>query len=431
MNKKKIIFDTILNIIASAIPIAMLQLIILPVIAARLGDTQYGLTITLVSLFTLFSHPFGNVLNNIRLLQNNEYERNNITGDFNVLLAASLAISTIIMVFGTIYYEGVISLVSIVLIIIISGLNLMREYLIVIFRITLNYKAILFNNVLLGVGYSVGLLLFYATEYWQLIYICGSVLSLVYITKNTNLLKEKLVKTTLFRTTTYKSVILFLSSFMKTALTSADKLLLFSLLGPTAVSIYYSSTVLGKIISMGITPISSVMLSYLARMEKVRFKSFIFIVSFAGIVCIVGYFVCVLISKPLLSLLYPAWADESMKLIYVTTATAIFGVMSSVIHPLILRFNNVNWQMVISGTNLVVYILCGLVFYKLYGLIGFCFGLLTASIVKLLMMIIIFMFSYHKGKNASNHGFKPNNGECTILQLEKGYCDKKQQQHHS
>lgn len=394
MNKKKFIFDVVLNIVASAIPIATLQLIILPSIASQLESEHYGLIITLISFLTLFSHPFGNVLNNIRLLQSKESTGNTINGDFNILLLLSLLINSFIIVIGAVYFEGKLLLLNIVLLLTISSLILIREYLVVTFRIILNYKAILLNNLILSCGYLIGLFLFFITGYWQFVYIIGLTLSLLYILKNTKLLEGGFRRTPNLKGTMYRCLILFMSTFLKTVTSYADKLLIFPLLGSSAVAIYYSSTIIGKIISMGITPLSSVMLSYLSKIERLKFRNFIYILFFTGIAGILGYLICIFISRPLLSLLYPKWVEESMKLIYITTGTAIIGALNTVLHPINLRFNNINWQVLINGIYLVAYIFCSLSLYKLYGLVGFCSGILLASIIKLMTMIMVFMFNH-------------------------------------
>lgn len=393
--KKQIIFsDFILNIIASAVPIIVMQIVILPIMGIRLGDKGFGLAVTLISMATLFSLPFGSVLNNIRLLMDNEYRKNNINGDFKILLTASIIINAIFMIIGTIYYEGRFSPVSIILVVLFSCLNILREYLIVSFRIKINYRAILLNNLMLSVGYLFGLLLFYFIEYWQIIFVSGSGFSLFYILKNSNIIYESFSKTKLFGKTLYNSLVLFFSVLMKTALTYADKLLLFPLLGSTGVSIYYTATLMGKILSLIFTPISSVMLSYLAKMSKIKIKQFVIIVTLTTVFGLIGYFIIIFISEPILNLLYPSWANESLKLINVTTATAILGVISSVINPVILRFNHINWQIVINLVNLILYTILVFVFYSFYGLIGFCFAMLIANIIKLLLMISVFIFGY-------------------------------------
>ncbi|MDM5209487.1 lipopolysaccharide biosynthesis protein [Cytobacillus kochii] len=401
MPKKKIIFDSILNIIAAAVPTLLIQIIILPIIGKRLGDENYGLAITLISMATLFSLPFGSVLNNIRLLMNDEYNNYGLQGDFKILLTVGMIINSVFIIIGTIYYEEKISIISLLLILLFSCQNILREYLVVSFRISLNYKAILLNNLILGMGYLFGLAIFFWIGYWQFIYVFGASFSLIYIIKKSDLIRERFSRTEMFNKTANKSVVLFFSVFMKTVLTYADKLLLFPLLGPAAVSIYYSSTLMGKIASMVVTPISGVMLSYLTKMEKMKLRDFFSILFLGTIVGIMGYFLIIFISEPILNILYPAWATESLKLIYLTTATAIIGVITSIINPIILRFNHINWQLIINIINLIVYIIFVFIFYSEYGLMGFCLGMLLASIVKLFIMVLVFVVNYRNKSSIS------------------------------
>lgn len=74
MKNKKFLVDSLLNIISAALPLLILQLVSYPLIAKALGGEEYGLIITLISVFTVVSFPLGNVLNNIRLLKDNEYK---------------------------------------------------------------------------------------------------------------------------------------------------------------------------------------------------------------------------------------------------------------------------------------------------------------------------------------------------------------------
>ncbi|THF80870.1 hypothetical protein E6C55_10155 [Cohnella fermenti] len=393
---RKLVSDSILNIIASSVPILFLQFIVLPIVGRQLGEQDYGLAVTIISLSTLFSLPFGSVLNNIRLLLNDEYQINKSIGDFNILLAASIIINSILMVVGTIYYEEHFSILNIIFVALFSCLNIIREYLIVSFRIIINYKAILINNLILAIGYLVGLVMFIVTGYWQLIFIFGASFSLLYIINKNNLINEKFAMTHLFKGTLYKSIILFFSVFMKTIITYADKLLLFPLIGPAAVSYYYSATIVGKFISMVTTPISGVLLSYLTKMERIRTRDFVAIITITTIVATFGYFIVILISEPILTLLYPKWADRSLELIYITTATALIGVISSIIQPFQLRFNDIKWQFIINLVNVLLYVICTILFYREYGLIGFCWAMLISSIVKLLMMIGLFILDNEK-----------------------------------
>ena len=48
------------------------------------------------------------------------------------------------------------------------------------------------------------------------------------------------------------------------------------------------------------------------------------------------------------------------------------------------------WQIIINGTNAVLYGALSMGLMKLFGLTGFCFGALITNVVKLIIMIIIY-----------------------------------------
>ncbi|MBA2175365.1 hypothetical protein H0266_10700 [Halobacillus locisalis] len=390
MYKRKFIFDSILSIVAAAIPILILQLFTLPIVGSLLGQESYGLVVALISLFTLISFPFGNVLNNTRLVMQKEYE-NQPKGDFHLLLLISVVLSVLMVSLGTLYYQESASIYEISFMIIITILNLMREYLIVDFRLNLNYKAILFNNVILGVGYLFGTIIFYYTKIWEVIFVSGLVASLVYILINSSLLKDCFEITELFKRTTYKFSVLYFSGLMKTSISYADKLLLFPLLGSKVVSIYYTATILGKITSMVIIPINNVILSYLSKLKSIKKERFIFVITISSALGVFAYFVIVFISPYVLYKLYPEWASESLNLIYITTASAIVTTLNSVSQPFILKFKSVNWQILISGSHVIIYLILAFYLYQHFGLIGFCIGILVASCFKLAFMICLFL----------------------------------------
>lgn len=389
--KKKVLYDSVLNIIAVMIPIFVLQIIILPLVAKTLGESQYGSAITIISFSTLFSLPLGNVLNNLRLLFNDQYTEEKIEGDFNLILFCSILINSLIMIVGSIYFKE--STASTLLTVVFSMTNILKEYLIVSFRIRLNYRQIVLNNIYLASGYIFGLLMFMITDYWQMVYLFGNSFSLVYILKHSDLLKENLKKTKLFKDTFYNYIVLFASVFLKNFMTYGDKIFLHPLIGPEAVAIYYSATLISKVISMFISPITSVLLSHLTKINELTTKSFIKIIFIILPMGSIGYFIILIISNPLLKILYPQWITESLRLIPITGATAIIALCTSILHPFILRFKSINWQILINFITVFSYIIFSYLLYLEFGLIGFCIGVLISNAIRLLLMISIFMFS--------------------------------------
>ncbi len=392
-NKKgKVLLDMILNIVSTAIPTISLQLCILPSIAHYINDNKYGLIVTILAMLNAISASIGTALNNVRLIYEGNYNSKKLKGDFQILLLIYELINILVVFMLSFYYIGVSNILDILLIIIIGILLLGREYYIVAFRIILDYKAILLNNVILVIGYIVGYFLFKLTGYWQTIYIFGLLASYIYIYKNSSICKEPLVKTELWSKISKDSILLIIASFLGRLTNYADKLLLYPLLGGAMVSVYYVATIFGKVVSMAITPINSVALSYLSKIKNKPNHLFKWSYGIGIIVCSIGYIFSVFFSRPILSIIYPKYVDSAMQYIYITSATICINVLTSIITPFVLKFFAMRWQIIINAITTVGYIAISLILLNYWGMIGFCIGALIANIIKLLTTTFIYIF---------------------------------------
>lgn len=396
--KRKIIIDVMLSMIASFIPMLLLQLILLPMIATKINSESYGQLIAIVAFINLISGSLGNVLNNGRLIHYKTYEEKRINGDFNRILIIFIVVNIILILPGLLYYGESLNFRTIIILLISSILLLFNSYASVDFRIKLNYFRILLSAVSLFFGYLIGYYLFSITGSWSLIYICGFGMNAIYIIKNTKIMHES-VKKTLIYSSTMKEITLLLGSGLLTAVgVYADKLILFPLLGGTAVTIYYVSTILGKTIALAIGPITSVLLSYLAHMKQFSKNNFKLLLVVSILIGSLGYILVVFISKPVLMIIYPQYANEAIKYIYITTAAIVLSIIANVINPILLRFMKAKWQVLINGVFIFIYISLSIVMLKLYGLYGFCIGILIANAVKLLLMIMIYYINNYNSK---------------------------------
>ncbi|WP_088052519.1 polysaccharide biosynthesis protein [Virgibacillus dakarensis] len=394
--KKKIISDVLLNILASVFPIFILQFILLPLVASDIDANSYGYLITIIAWINLSALTLGSVLNNSRLIYNSTYEELNFKGDYNILLLSFLLINILITPIGVWYFEKEFNLINIVLMLFISIFMFVRGYAIVEFRIKLNYKYILLDSVYVMVGYGVGYVLFIISDYWQLIYLCGFVFSFLFVVNKTNILREPFNRTPLFKKTSLRTFTLLVSALLNGVTVYLDKLLLFPLLGGLSVSIYYTATILGKTITLVIGPTTGVFLSYLARLKKIENKSFLILLVSSFIVGVIGYFFVILISKPLLGFLYPQFVSEALNYIYITTLSIIITITSNILNPVILKFCGVKWQVIINFIYLINYTGLSLILLNYYGLMGFCIGILIASIIKLFSIIIVYFLTFSK-----------------------------------
>ena len=125
--KKKIFMDMLLNILATAIPIVVLQLWLLPSLSRSMSDSQYGLLVTVVSFFNVLPSTAGNVLNNIRLLYTKSEMRKGEEGNYNVLLVVMFFINLIATLTISFIYDKYITFLVVVLNIVTATLFLVHE----------------------------------------------------------------------------------------------------------------------------------------------------------------------------------------------------------------------------------------------------------------------------------------------------------------
>lgn len=394
--KKKIVFDMLLNIVATAIPTFVLQLLILPSLASHMTDERYGLLVTILSLLNIVPATMGNALNNIRLVEGNEEAETEKVRNYNAILTALSLVSLGIVLGFSLYYERTVSPVSLGLTLLVAVLWLLREYHLVAFRLKLNYVHITISNIIMVAGYAAGYFVFLRTGHWQIIYLLGLAFSLVFIFMKSSLWREPFKTDGRLKRIFSQTSLLALSGMLLRVTTYADKMLIFPVIGGALVSVYYASTLFGKIVSQVITPISGVMLSYLAKASRKNDDLFRLTFLSSAAVCLVGYFACVAISRPILGWIYPQFVDGAMQYIWVTTGTAVLTALISIINPFVLKFFDMKWQIAINGLYVALYVALSMALLGAKGLYGFCVGTLVATSLKLLFMLAVYYRSKEK-----------------------------------
>lgn len=388
MVKKKIVLDMFLNIIAATVPVAVLQLVVYPVTAKNIGGNEYGLMLTIYSVWIMISNSLGNVLNNIRLLYDKDYKDDK--GDFNILFLRWSIINVLAIGIIIVFYCGGFSWSHLLLGIFVSLLIITKAYLEVGFRLILNYKAIVINNILQSIGFIIGAYIASVTGIWEFIFILGYVFSCIYCAVKTKLLEEPFRKTSMFKAVDKDVNRLTVATIISNIMTYADKLILYPLMGGYAVSIYYTAAILGKIVGMVTGPINSVILSYISKWESNNRRLITKILLLGIVLCIVGYIITMIVSRPVLNILFPQWVDEVMHYIPITTINVLLLVLISILSPFVLKFCDIKWQIIINGAGVVVYFVCALALWIAFGLTGFCIGVMIGTFTKLIIMIVVY-----------------------------------------
>lgn len=370
-------------------PTAVLQFIIQPIIAKQLGSELNGQYLTLMSLNYFMIGITASVLNTVRLLQQKQYDENNLRGDFNIFFCIYAVFIVIVMPLGYRYYTGSSNPVDLFLFVVISLLYLYHDYIFVQYRLKLQYNKILINNIILVAGYFLGLLAFREIRKWQIVIICAYALGAIYDFFNTDLIREPVRKTPLFQSTLKKTAMLTVSTALSSAITYCDKLLLYPVLGGTSVSVYNTASIVGKMLILVSAPLNSVLLSYIVRVDQLhlKFKKKQIVLFSLGLIA--AYCLCVGIGFPLTDFLYPDWASTSQKYIPITVAASLFVFLGNLLNTVVIRFYKASFQVMIQAVNLVIYLLASLLCLHFWSLWGFCIGVAAAGLIKMVMLIVI------------------------------------------
>lgn len=391
MKNKKILLDISLNIFSSIIPLGVLQLLILPAVARDMGSEKYGLAITIVSIFFVFSATFGNVLNNIRLV-NNRFGWKSYKSVYLLLGVAN----TIFVAFFSIVFSKSINIADIALNVFIGFLWYAKEYYLVTFRIKIDYVKVFICNIITSLGYIGGYYIFKACGKWQSVYLGALILSTVYIFIKSNLWKERAEITSDFNDIIRQVIVLIMAVLLCQIPIYADKMIAYPLLGAYNVSVLYIGTMVGKIFTMGMSPISAVVLSYLSRYKEKNSRIFWKLFFICMVFATLGYFFCLFSSGYIIRIVYPDYVADVERIIPVTAGTVMINALTCIVNPFVMNYFSMKWQVLINLSYVFVYLAVGLFLVVEYGLYGLCLGALIAEIGKLLFELCVCVYGKEK-----------------------------------
>ncbi|MEG0252382.1 MAG: hypothetical protein RR625_07115, partial [Christensenellaceae bacterium] len=81
--------------------------------------------------------------------------------------------------------------------------------------------------------------------------------------------------------------------------------------------------------------------------------------------------------------------ESAVPYIQIANLAAIIGAVAAMAQPAVLQYCNTLWQVLIQVIFAAAYIVLGIWFMQLYGLMGFCVAALLANIIRLLLFYII------------------------------------------
>lgn len=387
-SKKKVLIDFVINIFASGMMTIVLQLMVYPFLGYIMSAEKYGMILTIMGIINTFIATVGNALNNVRLVRNETYTTNE-NGDFNILLIVGIIVAAIVAIpLLRIYIK--VSWIEELLLIVALILGILRTYYSVAFRIILDFRKILFCNLFISIGYILGIGLVFAGVLWPFLFILGELFGLGYLLKNSFVVCNNCCRTNKLKETTKIYINFAFATLIANAITYLDRLLIMPILGSEKVAIYSVASVLGKSVGIIMLPIAGVLLSYFSQDKfEMNNKRYCQIIFMSLLFCAIIGLLTMVLAKPILGLLYPKIINSAGRYLIIANLSAIIAVFSNMISPIILKFGDSYWQVLINIVYGTIFCGCGYYLAKRYGLIGFCYASLAANILMTTCMLVI------------------------------------------
>lgn len=374
--------DFVINILASVIYTFARQIVVFPLLAARLTDGDYGTLLTVTGLANVCTSLVGTSLNNIRLVQNSRYEEAGEKGDFNLLCLAGAALSVVFsLVLWAVFGYSWLTALLLTGHILVANLY---QYASAFFRLELNFRRILRANLLVSGAYMAAAVVFATAELWPLVFLLGEGVGLLYAARTTGFHREPMARTPLLGETSRKLVAFMLASLVGTVLLYADRMIIYPTLGAESVSYYATASFFGKSAGIVITPMAGVLLGYFAQKNFTASKKLFALVNGISLACL-GVFLlgCWLLAPWFTRLLYPSLYAQSAPYIFLANLGAVISIAGNMAQPMILKCCSTRWILLIQVLYGGTYLVSALLLMPVYGLLGFCWSAILAGSVRL------------------------------------------------
>ena len=385
--------DFILSAMGLIVMNGAMQLFINPTLEKWLGRDGFGEYQSVFAIVAIMGTTFGIAANYSRVLKSRENKDAN--GDYNIFLLMSSAVC--VAAAGiTLYVYKDFSAAGFAWLSLLMIFTVVRYYGDCWFRLKLDYLGYFFYYVAVTAGYCLGLAVFkYLTQNWMIAILLGEAAAFVFVLIAGKIFRGKglLRPSGNFRGNLGSFGILSASNAVNAVIQNADRIILRLAAGTSSVTVFYVSTLLGKVVSLLTTPLNGVMIGYLAKYKgKISKKMFgLFVLAALG-VGIVACGACYLGSLILIPILYrsdPELIAEAKQYYFIANAGQVFFFVTNCLTTIILRMAGEKYSMYTNLFYLAVYAAAVIPLTVSNGIWGMAIGLMAANAAKFAFVSVI------------------------------------------
>lgn len=370
------------------------QLVLYPLLQSWMGADAWGICLSLISVVSIMCVSFATGANYSHVVRANRDTE--VRGDYNLFMLGICAVSIVVAIVAGIVIVGTDPVV-ILGFCALMVFSLLRYYGDVEFKLTLNYRGYLVYYLAISAGYLVGLGLqwlglttFSVVEWWWFSILLGEVAAFVYLLVRGHLYKRPLfARSSQFKRNFLSLMALSSAYLLSGIIMNADRLLILAFVGSAEVTIFYTSTLLGKTVSLLTSPLNGVVIGYLTKHDvhvtRAVFLKISVAVLLAGVVLSA---VTVGLSYPFIYLLYPNLYDVAQQYLVVGSVGQVFYFLSEMLLVIVLRVASERWQLYLNIGYTILYFALTVPAVIFGGIWGIAVAILVANVLRFLAVMV-------------------------------------------
>lgn len=382
----KKIKDITVNILATVIPIIIMQLILIPIYSRNNTSEDFGKFLLILTLINISSIILGNTLNNIRLINKDEknIKEYKYFSTLIILIIVNIIITTMFLLLWKIDKS------EIILINLWGTCLLIRSYIFVYLRLEFKYLEILYINIISAVILGIGSLLlsYNLVNIYLVLFVSEAIIIISMILYSLKYFKEFKIQFLHIKKIRDLSSLLG-SNIILNLLNYSDRILIGIVLGAKYVPLFFISTIVGKLSNLIINPMVTVLLSYevdnkSSHPKKNIFKVFSLIILLSIILSIIITFVSYIIIK----ILYPDYLEDVKGILYLSNLGVILLSTTAILQMKIIANSKFKSNLTINIVSLLILTISSVLLMNYFGIMGFSIALVLSSLIKHFLIYI-------------------------------------------
>ena len=398
--------DLIFSILALVIYNGVLQLLIYPGLNARMGAEAFGTVLYFISVISIMGAGFGTAASYSRMVA--KKDRTHANGDYNVFLlmvaGVSLVVSLVAMAVvgesgGNLSRTSTVA--SFLPVYVLMVVTVVRYYADVEYRMTIRFVDYCVFFGVVSLGYVVGLgvmdLLGRRSDgndaygSWWIVLLIGELCGILYTIIRGSIFRPPFAALSeSFRENLKSCWIISASNLLSALILNSDRILIRLMVGAKEVTVFYTASLIGKIVAMLTTPLNGVIISYFTN-YKIKLEKRIFGLIAAGLVVlsVFGAGLCTAVSMLFVKLMYPDVFEASRQFFFLANLGQILYFISGSLMVIVLSFTGEKLQLKINVTYVAHFAILVIPMTYIMELQGLAVGLVIVNALRLIITAII------------------------------------------